>query len=181
MWLLIHVLPHVISYPCTYPDKSGRIFYNRVPKCGSRSFMVVYNTLRTLNGFVFKSSSIYGSFYLPHVSDQVNMSQDVCFAMFFFSVSVHKQCVSLNKYVAHHWWNKWGFMLYLPLVCPVPNKLWLSDSIWRHQRGSPSTQVMAWCLKAQSHYLNQCWFVISMVHWHTSEGDFTWYTQAINR
>ena len=28
------------------------------------------------------------------------------------------------------------------------------------------------CLTAQSHYLNQCWLVISKIHWHSSEGIF---------
>ena len=33
------------------------------------------------------------------------------------------------------------------------------------------TQVMACCLTALSHYLNQCWLIISKV-WHSSEGNF---------
>ena len=34
-------------------------------------------------------------------------------------------------------------------------------------------QVMACCLTAPSHYLNQCWLSISKVQWHSSEGSFT--------
>ena len=43
------------------------------------------------------------------------------------------------------------------------NSLRPSDVIWR--RGSRSTlaQVMACCLTAPSHYLNQCWLIISIV------------------
>ena len=40
------------------------------------------------------------------------------------------------------------------------------------QQGNESTlvQVMACCLTAPSHYLNQSWLIISMVLWHSSEG-----------
>ena len=44
---------------------------------------------------------------------------------------------------------------------------------WRH------TQVMAWCLTAPSHYLNQCWLLISEVLWHSSENKSTARAQAI--
>ena len=36
------------------------------------------------------------------------------------------------------------------------NSLWPSDTIWRHKSGSTLDQVMACCLTAPSHYLNQC-------------------------
>ena len=39
---------------------------------------------------------------------------------------------------------------------------------------------MACCLMASSHYLNQCWFTISKVHWHSFEYNFTRDTSAIN-
>ena len=46
-------------------------------------------------------------------------------------------------------------------VCTQFNSLWPSDAKW--QQGSRSTlvQVMAWCLTAPSHCLNQCWLEIS--------------------
>ena len=37
------------------------------------------------------------------------------------------------------------------------NSLWPSDTIWRHKTRSTLAQVMACCLTAPSHYLNQCW------------------------
>ena len=37
------------------------------------------------------------------------------------------------------------------------NSLRPSDAIWRHTSGSTLAQVMACCLTAPSHYLNQCW------------------------
>ena len=36
-----------------------------------------------------------------------------------------------------------------------------SDAIWRHKSGSTLAQVMACCLTAPSHCLNQCWLIIS--------------------
>ena len=49
------------------------------------------------------------------------------------------------------------------------NSLWPSDAIWRHSIGSPLAQVMACCLIAPSHYVNQCWLIISKVKWHSYE------------
>ena len=53
-------------------------------------------------------------------------------------------------------------------------------TIWRHRSGSTLAQVMAWCLMAPSHYLNQCWLLISAVQSQSAEGNFTRYTSAIN-
>ena len=38
-----------------------------------------------------------------------------------------------------------------------------SDAIWQQKTGSTLAQVMACCLMAPSHYLNQCWLIISTV------------------
>ena len=46
------------------------------------------------------------------------------------------------------------------------NSLRPSDAIWWHRSGSTLAQVMAWCLTAPSHHLNQCWLIISVVQWH---------------
>ena len=48
-----------------------------------------------------------------------------------------------------------------------------SDTMWWHKSGSTLAQVMACCLTAPSHYLNQCWLIISKVQWHSSECNFT--------
>ena len=53
------------------------------------------------------------------------------------------------------------------------HSLWPSDATWRHRSGSTLTQAMAWCLTAPSHYLKQCWLLISKVQWHSSEGNLT--------
>ena len=46
------------------------------------------------------------------------------------------------------------------------NPLWLGDAIWCYKSGSTLAQVLAWCLTAPSHYLNQCLFIMSKVQWH---------------
>ena len=50
---------------------------------------------------------------------------------------------------------------------------WPSDAIWRHRSGITLAQVMACCLMAPNHYLNQCWLLISEVFWHLFENHFT--------
>ena len=43
------------------------------------------------------------------------------------------------------------------------NSMGPSDAIWQQKSGSTLAQVMACCLTAPSHYLNQCWLIISEV------------------
>ena len=53
------------------------------------------------------------------------------------------------------------------------NSLWPNHAIWRHRSRSTLAQVMACCLTAPSHYLNQCWLIFSKVQWHSVEGNLT--------
>ena len=67
------------------------------------------------------------------------------------------------------------------------NSLWPSDAIWWHRSGSTLAQVRAWWSQMASHFLsqqtiawanvdlvlNQCWLIISKVHWPSCEGNFT--------
>ena len=46
------------------------------------------------------------------------------------------------------------------------DSLWPSDALWRKRSGSTLAHVMACCLTTPSHYLNQCWLIISKVQWH---------------
>ena len=39
---------------------------------------------------------------------------------------------------------------------------------------------MAWCLTAPSHYLTQCWCIITKVQWHSPEGGFKGSVRRIN-
>ena len=54
-----------------------------------------------------------------------------------------------------------------------------SDAIWQHRSGSTLAQVMACCLTAPSHYLNQRWFIVSEVLWHAPERNSQWSTKLI--
>ena len=58
------------------------------------------------------------------------------------------------------------------------NSLYPRDSIWWYRSGSILTHVMACCLMAPSHYLNQWLHVISEVLWHSLESNFTTSAQA---
>ena len=60
------------------------------------------------------------------------------------------------------------------------HSLRLSDAMWRQRTRSTLAQVMACCLNAPSHYLNQCWLIIPKVQWLSSEGNLTRNTSAIN-
>ena len=53
----------------------------------------------------------------------------------------------------------------------------LSEAIRRHRSGSTLAQVMACCLTAPSHYLNQSWLIINGIQWHTFDSKFTEITQ----
>ena len=50
------------------------------------------------------------------------------------------------------------------------NSSWPSGAMWQLRSGSTLAQVMASCLMAPSHYLNQYWLIISEVVWHSPEG-----------
>ena len=66
-------------------------------------------------------------------------------------------------------------------VCSsLKDSLWPCDTIWQHKSGSTLAQVMAWCLTAPSHYLNQCWPLINEILWHSSESNCTASAQVIN-
>ena len=60
------------------------------------------------------------------------------------------------------------------------NSLVPNDVIRWQRSGSTLAQVMACCLTAPSHYLNQCWLIISKIQLHSSDGDFTRDTSVIN-
>ena len=60
------------------------------------------------------------------------------------------------------------------------NSLWPSDTKWQQISRSTLVQVMAWCLTAPSHYLNQCWLIIKCVLQHSRESNFPWNAHNIN-
>ena len=65
--------------------------------------------------------------------------------------------------------NEWKYQQ----ISRYCNSLWPSVAIWQHRSGSTLAQVMACCLTAPSHYLHQCWLIISGVQWHPPEGNVT--------
>ena len=76
----------------------------------------------------------------------------------------HQGLGSLSSKTSYHqisWWHD-EVRLYV-------NSLGPSDAIWPWRSWSTLVQVMACCLMAPSHYLNQCWLIISKVLWHSSE------------
>ena len=60
------------------------------------------------------------------------------------------------------------------------NTLLSSDTIWWHRSGSTLPQVMACCLVATSHNLNQCWLIIGEDQWQLPDYNFTRDISVIN-
>ena len=83
---------------------------------------------------------------------------------------------SHNGLAPSHYMYQWRSSLLMRLIhiCATPsqrvNPLWPSEAIRRQGTESTLAQVMACCLMAPSHYLNQCWLIINKVLWHSSEG-----------
>ena len=95
---------------------------------------------------------------------------------FFRDVIIHDlryfKVFSLRFTSASNHESSWIYCLIMTLMLPlivVILKL-PSDTIWRQRSGSTLARVMACCLMAPSHYLNQCWLIISKALWHSSEG-----------
>ena len=60
----------------------------------------------------------------------------------------------------------------------VVHSLWPNDAIWQLKSGLTLAQVVACCLTAPSHYLNQYWLLIREVLWHSPGRNFTVSVQA---
>ena len=61
----------------------------------------------------------------------------------------------------------WGILPILSVqVTYLVNSLWPGDAIWWHRSASTLVQVMACCLTAPSHHLNQWQPIIIGVLWH---------------
>ena len=98
-----------------------------------------------------------------------------------FDNIIYKMCVILSLFKCantlrqkqkdrhYTWWQTGDRPLsepkkYIYITWPRSvNSLWPSDTIWRQRSGSTLAQVMACCLMAPSHYLNQCWLINSPV------------------
>ena len=71
-----------------------------------------------------------------------------------------------NTKVFFHWNASENVVCEMAAFRPGGDK-WPSDAIWRHRSRSTLAQVMACCLTAPSHYLNQCWLIISKFLWYS--------------
>ena len=80
----------------------------------------------------------------------------------------YQECFHRNVWRCDSWLDLYGCV----------KSLWPRDAIGSHRSGSTLVQVMAWCLTAPSHYLVQCWFLLSEVLWHSPEINFLVSTQA---
>ena len=90
----------------------------------------------------------------------------VCFDHF-----ERKRQLSLNLELCLYWngkYEKFGSSRFHPYWV-----LWPSDVIWQQASRSTLAQVMACCLMAPSHYLNQCWLMIIEVLWPSPNSNFT--------
>ena len=67
-----------------------------------------------------------------------------------------------------HLWRM-SFPLHPPGISSFINSLGPNDAICCWGSWSTLVQVMACCLTAPSHYLNQCWLIINKGLWYASE------------
>ena len=100
-----------------------------------------------------------------------------------------------------HWWRKRSFSYKMKIIIcetyavsdwfPCDSHVHIqsmlcvnssrpSDAIWRQLSWTTLAQVMACCLMAPSHYLNQYWLIIRGVLWHSTENSFAGIAQGIN-
>ena len=83
----------------------------------------------------------------------------------------------------HVLYSLWAFMYCIPYghLCIVYIQLYWYDNkhFWIEIEIETLAQVMACCLLATSHYLNQCWLIISKFLCHLPESNFTVSAQAI--
>ena len=109
-------------------------------------------------------------------------SSHICWTDLICSIKICE--ISHQTFGPSHWEYPmcWWFLWTLNVTKEGPGQLqlscWLksdginllepSDTIQLWRSWSTLVQVMAWCLTAPSHYLNQCW-LISKLPWHSSE------------
>ena len=83
-----------------------------------------------------------------------------------------------------HWFQLWLILQKNPhsadaALLSCINSLWSNDDIWWYKSRSILAQVMACCMTAPSHFLNQCWLIISGDLWYLHEGNFSRNAQDI--
>ena len=94
-------------------------------------------------------------------STSVLLSFDVPHADFFTAIHLKSECIVMVSIVCRADSRFAPSQWETALLCNDVSHLWPSDAILWHRSGSTLAQVMALCLMAPSHYLNQCWLIIS--------------------
>ena len=112
------------------------------------------NSSRNIKVRMFANAKYYTGIAGEEIDD---FSKDVCVAGKKCKYYIYKLMVSYIDTV-----------IIQPGLVPIKS-LGPSDAIWRWRSWSTLVQVMASCLTAPNHYVNQCWLIISEVLWHSSE------------
>ena len=95
---------------------------------------------------------------------QWNLNQNT--KLFIYENAFENAVCEMAAILSRGRWVKMYAWKSLTHLCP-------NDIIWRHRNGPTLAQVIACCLMAPNHYLNQCWFIISEVQLQSPEGNFT--------
>ena len=92
---------------------------------------------------------------MPHITDELGCVYDrYCREIW------HHSIVPIIPH-DRQWNQAWTTCQVTP---DMLNSLWPGDTLWQHRSGSTLSQVMASCLTASSHYLDQCWPFVQAVH-----------------
>ena len=82
--------------------------------------------------------------------------------------------LELSRLSEWHWWhNRIHISLIKFTILLHFYSLWPSDGIWHNRFWSTWCHVMACCLAALGHYLNQCWPITDGAPWHAPKGKLT--------
>ena len=90
----------------------------------------------------------------------------------------HQQCVMFQR--SELFRADTTFSRILWPIHKFSNSLWPCYAKWWQRSCFTLAQVMACCLAAPSHYLNQCWLFINGVLWHSPKTNFSGRSQDIS-
>ena len=91
-----------------------------------------------------------------------------------------------NRNMCQMWSSAWSYCsvnicsAYLVCYCIWLTHCGLMTPYGDRDLAQTLAQAIACCLTAPSHYLNQCWLIISEVQWHSYLGNFTRDASTIN-
>ena len=141
------------------------------------------------HGNTFCITGSNGHWWIPHTMVMASLVAQVttynpcqwCLIIEEAMKLLHKQMSTLFYCTVRHFQGLMAKLIMAWIADTHLNSLWSSDTTWWHRNSSTLGQVMACCLMAPSHYMNQCWIIISVVQWFSSAGNFTTDTLVINR